>query len=86
MDISRVVSDAGSLTVKIPVRGDSHKNETSSMRSSEDFSLDKVDVPQKQIAKIVRSAEELLQEKNSTETAPRDAQTPPKGLKIDEYV
>lgn len=84
MDISRVISDAGTLTVRIPSKGESNKAASTPVQS-EEFTIDKVDVPQKQIAKIVRSAEELLQEKNSTETSPKATPLPSKGSKFDEY-
>lgn len=87
MDISRVVSDVGSMIVKYPAKGDSSKNETAPVRASQEISIDKIDVPQKQIAKIVLSAEELLRQKNSTESSSgkQEVSQQTKGQKIDEY-
>ena len=86
VDISRVVSDVGSMTVKYPVKGDSSKSDSSPSNTGVEFSIDKIDAPQKQVAQIVRSAEEMVKQKNATESSQKDVQMPPKGLKIDEYV
>jgi hypothetical protein len=85
MDISRVISDVGSMTVKLPNRVEPHKHDSASVSGSESVTSDKLGAPQEQVAKIVRSAEELTKQKTSTETAPKETPQPVKGLKVDEY-
>lgn len=88
MDISRVISDVGALTVKYPVKGEFSKHESNINKSSTEITIDKVETPQKQVAKIVQSAEELLKQKNSTESSSKDHdnQADLKGVSVDEYV
>jgi|GEM_PF-2248130 len=88
MDISRVVSDVGAMTVKYPVKTETSKHEVNTASSElEKVAVDRLESPQKQVAKIVLSAEELAKQRDSTESASRGQsdEVETKGANIDEY-
>jgi hypothetical protein len=87
MDISRVVSDVGSLTVKAPTKIETSTHDLQSSASN----VELLGNPQTQVVKIVASAENVLKQYEASSHHSQDNQQAQqtvdetKGKKIDEY-